>query len=341
MSLTQFISKKKENVNIEIEQPKNAVLPVNENLLLSEYENGLQAADSCNIPYLDQVFSWKRGFQNCFTGYPNDGKTTMVLFLMTVKSLTSKWKWVVWSPEMKSGSFVNGAVHVHYNDLINEIIWMADGRTPYRHIVEKFRCDRIPVKDYLELIHWVREHFITLDPKEKKPEDIYTTLYNIYQDQGFDGILIDPFKNVEQDIRIRDDIYLEQLFARFKDLGVRCNAVMNWIGHPKANVQRIREGTLMPCDQYMLNGGAAWDNSMDGIYSVFRFDLLNDIRSKHVNFLNLKQRKQELTTERGACTGIEFDPKNRRYIFQGYDPILRKHIESDYSLPYKDDETPF
>lgn len=314
MSLKKFITSKKENLKSERKYDQGDILRPELELLLHEYENGGQMADGCCVDWLSHVFSWKRGFQNVFTGYPNDGKTQFTLWLMTQKALCSGWKWVIWSPEMKSGSFVNGDVIVNYNDFYNEIAWVIDGRTPHKHIAQKYNVPQIPKSEYIELIKLIGQHFITIDPKNKKPEDIYDLLIHTHEMEGFDGILIDPFKNVEQDIRVRDDIYMEQLFARFKDLSVRTNSVMNWIGHPKANIQRIdKEGNLKPCDQFMLNGGAAWNNSMDGVYSVFRPKMLEDIKSNEVNFLNLKQRKQELTTERGVVTDIFFDAKTRQY----------------------------
>lgn len=353
MSLKSFIESKKENLKIAPPSQSGDVVPIIDELLINEYNNGVQTADSCMIPKLDEVFSWKRGFQNCWTGWPNDGKTQFTLFVMLIKAIKSDWKFVIWSPEMKSSSFVNGNVIVHYNDLINILIWTLDGRTPYKHVAEKYRCDRIPLKEYMALLPLVKKHFITIDPKDKTSKSIYKSLKSLYEVEGFDGILIDPFKNIQHEINMRDDIYMEQLFATFKDLAIETNTVMNWIAHPKANQQRVRTDkgvqTLIPCDQFMLNGGAAWDNSMDGIYSVFRPNTLNDVKDPMVTFLNQKQRKQELTTERGACTNILFNIKTRRYIFDGYDPIESKVTDQSYSLPkakndfsivlpYKDEE---
>lgn len=312
-----------------------AIVSLNEELLIHEFENGLDVADGCGIRGLDEVFSWKRGFQNCWTGYPNDGKTQFALYVKVIKALKSDWKWVIWSPEMKSASFTNNQVEVHYNDLINQIIWTISGLTPYRHYSEKYKLERITIKDYLGFLPWIRDHFIMIDPKDKTPEGINKELLRIYEIEGFDGVLIDPFKNIQQDINMRSDIYLDQLFSRYKDFAIETNCSMNWIAHPKANIERIKKtgGTevLMPCDQYKLNGGAAWDNGMDGIYSIFRHNLLEDVRSKDVTFLNLKQRKQELTTERGNMDSIVFDIKRRRYYFNNYCPILNTniHVQDD------------
>lgn len=324
MSLKQFI-KERQKSDIKIDYKKEDIIQINDKIIDHEYEYDVPQADRCMIPYLEDVFSWKRGFQNCFTGYPNDGKTIFTLFIMLIKSLKSNWKWVIWSPEMRSSTFIDGKVFVHYNDLIRELSAMMTGKTPYKHISNKYKVEMLTREDLFTCVEFIKKHFIFLDPTNRSPDYVYNLLLELYANEGFDGVLIDPFKNLEHDMKLRDDIYLDRLFDRFKDMAVRTNSVMNWIAHPKANVQRIRKvnkvEVLMPCDQYMLNGGSAWDNNMDGIYSVFRFDLLNNIKSPKVNFLNLKQRKQELTTERGVCTGIEFNIKKRRFFFKGIDVL--------------------
>jgi hypothetical protein len=315
MSLIKFLQTKKQ------QQVKNLILDdlvvdVNEEILLHEYREGVQVAESCRVSGLTSVFSWKRGFQNCFTGYPNDGKTMLALYLMTQKSLHDNWKWVFWSPEMKSASFINDRIFVHYNDLINEIVWIVSGQTPYKHFADKYFIPQVNESEYIRIIKWAKDHFIPLDPKDKTADGIYNSLLKYFEKSGFDGILVDPFKNIQYDGKVRDDIHMEQIFAKFKDLAIQTNSVMNWIAHPKAGGERMKDGILQPVTPWMLNGGAAWDNSMDGIYSVFRPDIKTDPRSPRVNFINMKQRKQELTTERGISDGV-FDIKTRRYDFIG------------------------
>lgn len=302
---------------------QSEVISLHPELLVEEYNQGVAIADPCHISHMESNFAWKRTFQNVWTGYPNDGKTQFTLFMMVIKSLKANWKWCVWSPEMKSANFQSGKVTVHYNDLINDIIWMLTGKTPHKHIAEKYNIERVGLEEYMSKFDWIKDHFVFIEPKDRTPEGVYLLLDKIYEDQGFDGVLIDPFKNVEQNIKVRDDIFLDQLFARFKEFAISKNISMNWIAHPKANVNRVRtvkgEECLMPCDQYMLNGGAAWNNSMDGVYSVFRPYLLEDIKSSGVNFINMKQRKQALVAERGTVTGIEFNIKTMRYLFNGMD----------------------
>lgn len=301
---------------------KSGVIPNNEYVLMAEYHDGQQSGSPCMIEPMTKNFSWKKNFQNCWTGYPNDGKSTFVLFLMVIKSLVDGWKWCIWSPEMISSQRINGRIIVNANDLINEIVWMVTGLTPYKHIEEKYLdTKRIVLETYQEAYKWVFKHFVFLNPSDKTPEGLIEIFYILHDKYNFDGFLIDPFKNIKQNSNDRYDIWLESVFAQFKNMANDTYTSMNWVAHPKANVTRVVNGVLQPCTQYMLSGGAAWDNSMDGIYSVFRPNTLSNPRDTGVEFMNLKQRKQELVAERGVVDSVNFNIRTRRYEFKGIDPI--------------------
>lgn len=309
---------------VSLQAGHEGVIQMNEFILLSEYRDGQQKGEPCHIEGLTKHFSWKRGFQNCWTGYPNDGKSTYTLFLMVIKSLMDDWVWAIWSPEMISSQKVNGKVVITANDLINEIVWMLTGVTPYKHIEDKYLdTTRLNEEAYILAYKWVHKHFIFLNPDDKTPEGLFKMYRVLHSMLNYDGALIDPFKNIKQSSNERYDIWLEGVFAEAKQFAVDTNVVMNWIAHPKANVQRLIDGQLQPCNEYMLAGGAAWHNSMDGIYSIFRPNTNKDPRDASVEFINLKQRKQELVGDRGVVDNIRFDVRTRRYLFNNIDPIKR------------------
>lgn len=327
MSLENFISKKKENrTGDQINRSYEDVCEVSESLLLDEFDNGVQIGESIGIRELDDVYKVLRGSQNVFMGFPNEGKTEFTLFLMVVKSLTHHWRWCFWSPEMISGKFYNNKVEVHYNDLINKVIKIVSGKEVYKHLSDKYNTERISRQEYIKLIDWARHHFITLDPKNNHVDYIYDLLGNLHVNEGYDGVLIDPFKNVKTDEGGRTDKMMDELFTKFKDHAVRTNTVMNWIAHPKANIDRNKDGEAVPCHQSMLLGGASWDNSMDGCYSVHRPNIYIDIKDTSVHFYNFKQRKQELTSQRGVYQKIDYNIKTSRYIFDGRD-LLDEYID--------------
>jgi len=326
MSLSKFLKDKKSLKGFKDEIDPD-VIGLDFDIMKQDHANGVQIADHCRIKHMSDNFAWMRGHQNCWTGFPNDGKTQFTLFMMTIKSLIDNWKWVIWSPEMKGANFVDGKVKVHYNNLAYDIMATLTGKTPYKHIHEKYHIPFMTLDEMQEQKEWIENHFIFLNPREKKVTDIYNILERQFDNVGFDGILIDPFKNIEAEHNVRDDKHLHDVFSKFKDFAIKTNSVMNWIAHPKSNVSRIGtkngEEFLVTCNQYMLSGGAAWDNSMDGIYSIQRPDTLleNGLQSPSVHFHNLKQRMQELVANRGTVTDIEFSIKKRRYFFKDVDVI--------------------
>ena len=341
MSLQEFLNSKKSLKGFKKEKDPD-IIGLDIDIMKQEHEHGVKTADRCCVEWMSENFAWMRGHQNCWTGYPNDGKTQFTLFMMVVKSLVDNWKWVVWSPEMKGASFIDGKVKVHYNALAYDIMASISGKTPYRHVNEKYKLPLMSIKELEKCTKWIEEHFIFLNPRKKDINSMYDTLKRIWNNQGYDGILIDPFKNIEAEHNVRDDKHLHDVFSRFKDFAVETNTVMNWIAHPKSNVNRTvkinGQDTLVPCNQYMLAGGAAWDNSMDGIYSVFRPNTLQDIKDPQVVFWNLKQRMQELVCNRGSVDMIEFDIKDRRYYFSGSCPIGDNKAEKKESFPTQGDE---
>ncbi len=353
MSVAEFLKTKKSLKGFN-EEKDSDIITLDLGIMTQEHEHGVTIADSCCVDAMKDNFAWMRGHQNCWTGFPNDGKTQFTLFMMIMKSIRTGWKWVMWSPEMKSANFVDNKVKVHYNVLAYDIIATFTGKTPYRHIHEKFGVPMCTIDELHEVSDWIGKHFIFLDPKEKKITDIEKLLKRTYDKHGYDGILIDPFKNIEAEHNVRDDKHLHDVFSKFKDFAVQSNTVMNWIAHPKSGVSRVvkQQGNevLVPCNQYMLAGGAAWDNSMDGIYSIQRPDALIDPTISTVAFHNLKQRMQHLTSERGVVTDINFNVKTRRYLFNDIDVLSNntepQPIKSFDKLPevennFETEETPF
>jgi hypothetical protein len=338
MALDDFLNERSSLKGFKEEKDPD-IIGLDLEIMKQEHKDGVKIADYCEVEHMRENFAWMKGHQNCWTGFPNDGKTQFTLFMMMIKSLKSNWKWVVWSPEMKGANYVDGKIKVHYNTLAYDMMASITGKTPYRHISEKYKVPLVSIDELSEQKKWIEDHFIFLNPQKKDIKSIYETLKRIWNNQGYDGILIDPFKNIEAEHNVRDDKHLHDVFSKFKDFSVETNTVMNWIAHPKSGVSRVvqkkGEEVLVPCNQYMLAGGAAWDNSMDGIYSIQRPNCLTDIRDPSVAFHNLKQRMQELVANRGVVSDIEFDIKTRRYIFGGKSPLGFAETSQEKSNNYE------
>lgn len=252
--------------------------------------------------------------------------TSFLSYMMIIKSLRDGWRWCIWSPEMKKANFVDGKIKTHFNVIAYEMMSTITGKTPYKHVAEKFQIPLLSLDDIQLLKEWIQNHFIFLDPAQRDIGYVIQMHKRIFETYGFDGFLLDPYKNIKAEIGKRDDQHLSDVFAQIQEASIETNSVFNWIAHPKSGVSRVHEtesGTeIAPCTQYMLSGGAAWDNSMDGIYTPLRPYTVNDLTDNRVRFYNLKQRMQELTAQRGCVEDITFDIKKRRYIFNYRDPLM-------------------
>jgi len=319
----------------------DGVIEIDKESLLREFDQGKAIGEDARVLLTDldgeKVFSWKRGFINTWTGWPNDGKTDFFTQMSAVKSFHDGWKWAIWSPEMYGSEKVDGRVVVNANDLVDEIIWKLYGECPIKNISDKYG-KKLSRSKYVEGILWVQEHFVFLRPQDRSMTGVLDCYKKAYDKRSFDGLLIDPFKNISQDSSERIDRFLEESFGECKELSLDMDVSFNIIAHPKANVETVdKDGNRAICDQYKLSGGSAWNNSMDGIYSILRPNKHRDPKDRTTNFINVKQRKQHLVAVSGTCEKIIKDIPSSRYIINGIDPFKSKEAikfeEKPYQLP--------
>ncbi len=300
-------------------------LPPNAPQMLVDFAEGVKVGDSCRIADLEKLFSFMRGFLNCFTGFAGNGKTTYVLFLFLVKAVIDSWKFAIWSPEMidtvrdEKGNLVRSA-HRIYNILIH----MYTGKNPYKH-----HGNQMSAVEYAEAMNFIQAHFFVLDTeKDKTPETIIKGFTDLHKTFKIDGWLVDSFKNMTIDeSKGTKDRVMESVFDLFEDLSLSTDTVGNFIAHPRGmDETRMRkkgklDGEYKIVSEHDLLGGSAWSNSMDGIFSYHRQEKHLDINSPKGSHITLKQKSQELTNGLGEFKNIFFDKKSNRFYFNGVCPI--------------------
>lgn len=309
--------------------------------MLKEFREGKAIGESAHVEQISNLFSWKPGFLNCWTGWPNDGKSTFFLFMALVKSKHDGTKWCIWPPEMIN-SYRDGAqIKISASDIYDELAYMLTGKSPYLHFEKKYGIKQIGEDEYLDAIAWVRQHFYIIYPKDRKYKDLANNFLFFHEYFGCNGFLADPFKSFKHEESGRTDFYMDDLFGEYKELAVKTNGFMNFIAHPKSQKETLnKDGSFKVCTQFMLAGGASWDNSMDGIYSTYRANRHKNPTDPVVHFYNLKQRKQQLVGRVGVYEHIEFDWNINRYYFDGVCPIdgsFKNPVQSqmEFSKPWQ------
>jgi len=301
-------------------------LPPNLAVMVREHSEGKEIGEHCGIDALAEIFAWKRGFVNCFTGWPNDGKSTWFFFIALVKAMRDNWKWCIWSPEMISSHMEKGKVLHSASDIYDDIIYMKTGKTPYKHMAKKYFIPQMTLDEYIAEVEWIAEHFFVIYPKNRTYKDLLGAYQFMYDKFGIDGFLTDPFRAFKQDEAGRTDLAMDELFLQAKEFSIATRSSFNFIAHPKSQMDvkekdGANKGRYKIVNQHMLAGGAAWDNAMDGIYSIYRPERHLNVTDPKVHFINLKQRKAHLVAKRGVCDNITFDFLKNRYYFDGVCPI--------------------
>ena len=98
---------------------------------LDEYRAGtLKTGLRLGIPRLDEHFRFKYGDFNIILGHANVGKTSLVLYLMTLYAMKHGIKWLVFSSENEPYSIIRKIVEFKEGKPIR----MLRGQAPTLHI---------------------------------------------------------------------------------------------------------------------------------------------------------------------------------------------------------------
>ena len=271
----------------------------------------------CGIHEISQYFSWRKGMSYLFTGTPNTGKTTMVLYLYLLMSLRYGYKWCIWSPEMEDSYLDDGSIEYHAKDLIYTLIWTISGKTPYQFYAKNHNIEQMTDDEIKVAYNWVCDHFKFIHIDDRSPSGIMEAFSKTNDKHNLDGFLIDPWKSVRQNMDKRADLWLEETLMDFKTFSLETDSIMTFIVHPKSlKDYRDASGNYRVITPFDLNGGAAWNNSMDIIISQRRLD-------DHTEWHSHKIRKPHLVGIRGMYDQIVFDPHTYRFYFNGNDPFMR------------------
>ena len=292
-------------------------------VMLNEYGDGKEVGESSRIEALDKTFKWKRGFQNGWTGNPNDGKSTIIQFLALVKCKVDNWKACLWMPEMMSSHRdKSGKVWINANDIYDELIFMLTGKCPYKHFSEQYGIKQIPIEEHQEALNWIEEHFIVIYPEDRKFKNIIDNFYYQHEVNGCDIFLGDTWKDIDHHEEGRTDNHITKLLREGREFALKSHTVLNWVLHPRSDKEvKDKAGKYKVVDQYMVSGGAAFNQSLDGFFSIYRPFKHENPNDPRVELYTLKQRKQQLVARVGVCDGIEFDWKTNRFYWNGSCPI--------------------
>lgn len=288
-------------------------------IMFEQYENGKERGSSTHFDELDPFFTWKRGFVGVFTGWPNMGKSEILLQLSCLKVIMSDWNVCGFFPE--NMSTINRKITP--TEIADTLIHAITGKS----VDPLYKKNQLPKVIYEYMIDYVAKKFTIVYPKEKlKTPDLMVQYFEyVHSITKQDLFIIDPFNKLYEQLNGRLlDRYIADTLGMIKDFTVNTGSVFTIIEHPNgARSLANDDGKLPPASRYHLRGGAMWDNACDFIISAHRPNLSKSNYNDPEFELHVQKiRNQKLVGMPGILTGMSFDRKKNRYSI--FDPETGK-----------------
>lgn len=224
--------------------------------MLDIYHNGEDVAETTHFGELDQFFRWKKGQVNLWTGYANMGKTTLFLQMALTKSIMDGWKWAIFSPENYPAT-----------DFYQDIIEMYIGK----NVSNRFG-NKMSEAEFIAACNFINDHMFFIYPDEKHTvEELHQAFQSLLMKEGIDGVLIDPYNQLEKSFPgMRTDEEISEFMRVVKRFTVQSNISYNIIVHPRSPQREKGSKELKVPDAYDIAGGAMWANKADNILVYHR-----------------------------------------------------------------------
>ena len=280
--------------------------------MLENFKRGIILAPTTRFGNeMDKLFRRKKGELNLGVGYGNHGKTQFATQGMLVKSIYDDWRWGVFCPE-------NYPATDFYDDLVEPFVgkWLS----------------RMTEEEYEFACRFLQEHFFYVYPEDEHDLfSIHERFRNLVMKKGIDGVLIDPWNQLDRKFgqygmtgeeRLSVDLKQAKRFALLN------NVEYNILAHPK-NPEYINkvDKQLPVVGMYDIAGGAQWGNKIDNIWSLYRpnWHVERNDPSVEIHFQKIKRKR---TGGSLGTISMHFDWNTKRFVMQdGFIPCDPKSAE--------------
>lgn len=259
--------------------------------MLENFRKGITLAPTTRFKVVDDFFRWKKGDINLFTGYGNHGKTTFVIQMMLIKSIYDGWKWAIFSPE-----------NYPANDFYDDIVEMFVGKW----------LQNMSEEEYVNACSFIDKHIFYVYPEDEHDlASIHEKFRHLVLKKGIDGVLIDPFNQLDRDNHFqRDDQHLSVVLKDMKRFALTNSIAYNIIAHPVKPIKTL-DKVLPVVDMYDIAGGAMWGNKCDQIISYYRPRFHDDKNSPEVQIWIQKLKRKRTGGQLGSFDLVMLWSKKR------------------------------
>ena len=236
------------------------------------YDEGLESGVSTGYDSLDPYYKVRKGTWTLVTGIPGHGKSEVMDAIIVNLAATKGWKFAVFSPE-------NLPVQLHLAKLCEKVSGQPFGRALTNHETGRI-YDRMTPAEVREAADFLDEHLFFLWPKKRTIEDILQVVDLLIRKKGIDGVIIDPWNEIEHQCPpfMNETSYISKVLSKVRTYA-RSKQIHIWlVAHP-AKLQREltgdRKGQYPVPRPYDVSGSANFANKCDYALSVWR-DVVKD-----------------------------------------------------------------
>lgn len=308
---------KQETKNSEPKNIYNQFRIINQDLILNELEQyhreGAKPGVYLGHEPLEEYYSMLTTGCTDWIGWPQSGKTELLLECLYNTSVFYGWKHLLFVPDI--GNCI---------EVIAILIHKHTGKT-----FDKKYKNYIDWKTALQSLPWLFEHFHILEPIDHKskitPIEFWEFACEYKKEKGIQTATIDSWKDMYHDYSKYGGNYakyLSEVLPARNKLSEINDIHFHTIVHPK-NPQRNSQGKIPPARVDDMEGGAQWNNSGKVIICADR----SSIESTIVDIYILKN-KPKIAGKRGM-TCLNYDVATSKY----YSISSSNNGEKQYAKP--------
>lgn len=284
------------------------------------HKHGYDAGRYVGFPSFKEHYSMLPGSCTDWTGYPQSGKSELMLEMLFNMTHFYGWKHMLFVPDI--GASV---------DVMIKLIHKETGQT-----FKKKYPNYIDIKKAFNSCSMLMESFKIIHRtsyKEKlTPVEFWEFAAEYKKEHGLDTAVIDSWKDLHHDYTAHGGSYapyLSYVLPVRNEIAERSGLHFHTVVHPK-NPQRDKNRKIYPPFPDDIEGGAQWNNSGKSMIVVHRENF--DNRITDVYFRKIKPESVGRATN--TAVSLEFDIAKSRYYWLDHDHS-RVYAEKEYREDYK------
>tara|TARA_R100000951_G_scaffold116724_1_gene130157 strand:- start:5909 stop:7786 length:1878 start_codon:yes stop_codon:yes gene_type:complete len=284
------------------------------------YRNGYSKSETTHFIEIDKIFRMQKGQITVLHGFGNHGKSTIMFEILLNRAWFNGEKFAIFSPEQFPAMDF-------YNDLVEMFVGLSISPRGY--------TKQMTEDQFIEAYEFVNKHFFYVYPETNSPtpEYILSKFHEMIVKKKVDGVVIDPYNQLEHDFSLRDDQYISVFLTACKRFALKENVYFWILAHPNGRITMGKDGNFLPPHVAQLSGGMMWSNKADNILCYHRPEFVTNPKSATCVLKSQKIKRQKTCGRPGEVT-MEFDIKHNRFLINGYNPRKSNSSETEFEKTF-------